>query len=1227
MLEKEILKLPEFKKKADENNKNNDIEMSNSIFKNEEEMYEYIYKLPTIQKIFIVQNLLKEMISIKFRFVENKEKMKEKIDLNSFKYFKNKVLIKEIYDYCQLDNPENPIKYNLLKNANEILTNYEEVRKDFIENFFFDLRNNNTLMINIVENIDSKYYKQLSYFMVHFLYENPACCSFKQDELLIMTYLIIENFIYKKLPIILKKQTNNIFKENKNYSFLYYYLNAFTQKTEIRDYLISILEEIILKIENENKIFSLNTRIIHQSISDEDVEKEKIFNTIKNRYSVSIENIDKKGHKFLHQSQKIPDYSMDEGFKTRHSIGFINTKKEENNNNNNNNNNNDIIKNLDLFFKQNDFTKLYLSQLLSSINNNNEKTEVDYSYMEYLLFIKEQYQKNNDKEIFSCSIIFNSMKGIKKGKDNIGLEEIANIYKENFNKIINFIEDIIKKISDNIKSLPYTIKCIYYIFKKLIDKKFVRKPGRSIFQNLMIKLRFFLGGLILPVLVNPLYNGIISDNIVSKPTKENLNILFKIFDKMLSGNLFDITRPDNENDLFSLIIFNKFITQKISILFEIINSIDKYLENDFELPLFISNLISSNDKIDDFKRNINYDFFGNNKNDNIRYQSICFSSGDLYMLVQTLKKLDSNLKTIKQSEQKGNSNKKTEEEVNIELLKKYDKLFTKRYEDNKNKNEEEYIFLSKFCYKESFLNEIKSVTEDYLENYFKAEKRKVKDNFIEEMMRLKKCIMEILTYVNKLHKENFNPFIKRKDELFLFHNSYVNKIFNYRKLYLYNDIVFEGEKRYSVNSLTGSFHIKRDLKKGLAEDNSEDADFLTEIFPRIISSIKYEIGYNFDNPTLEKIIFCISYLQIHIKDLPLDYVRDNYSKLFIDIMKDVQNLTISLQNNILKPYNIKLREGDKMNLIISNYSTKIKNLEKYYCIGYLFNKIKLPDPFEFQEEGSRTQTVCVNDLSTLITPKSISISSFIFRFPDYRKNEHEIDDIIEEENEKDIPNILNKYFKDLKNLVKKEKIISKYSSDELWSICIELENYILNRLYDKIYPTIESNKDKFIYKKCSRLSFIKPENYIKDNIKINENLLNFSIEYINNMDKKHTPVDKIKMFGKAFGLLQNSMTFSSGKSELGIDDVLPLVIYVILKAKPKMINTNFNFCKYFINPELEKKQYGILMIQIGMAIKIINEMKYTDFIGITEEQFGSDKEEQPQVKRKKNLQGKYQISN
>ena len=125
---------------------------------------------------------------------------------------------------------------------------------------------------------------------------------------------------------------------------------------------------------------------------------------------------------------------------------------------------------------------------------------------------------------------------------------------------------------------------------------------------------------------------------------------------------------------------------------------------------------------------------------------------------------------------------------------------------------------------------------------------------------------------------------------------------------------------------------------------------------------------------------------------------------------------------------------------------------------------------------------------------------------------------------------------------------------------------------------------------------------------INEKLLESAIEYINDMDKKYTPIDKIKSFGQAFRILQNSISFSSGKNDLGIDDTLPLVIYVILKSKPKMINTNYYFCKYYINPELDKKEYGMLLMQIGMAIKIIYELKYTDLIGVSEEEFGIDDE-------------------
>ena len=135
---------------------------------------------------------------------------------------------------------------------------------------------------------------------------------------------------------------------------------------------------------------------------------------------------------------------------------------------------------------------------------------------------------------------------------------------------------------------------------------------------------------------------------------------------------------------------------------------------------------------------------------------------------------------------------------------------------------------------------------------------------------------------------------------------------------------------------------------------------------------------------------------------------------------------------------------------------------------------------------------------------------------------------------------------------------------------------------------------------------IKPENIIKNKKMINEKLLDISINYMSEMDKKFTPVDKIKVFIKALDILKNSMTFNSGKSDLGLDDTLQFIIYVVLKSKQKNIYRNYNYCNLFINPELGKKQFGSMLTQLGMVINIINNMKYTELIGITEEQFGQD---------------------
>lgn len=163
------------------------------------------------------------------------------------------------------------------------------------------------------------------------------------------------------------------------------------------------------------------------------------------------------------------------------------------------------------------------------------------------------------------------------------------------------------------------------------------------------------------------------------------------------------------------------------------------------------------------------------------------------------------------------------------------------------------------------------------------------------------------------------------------------------------------------------------------------------------------------------------------------------------------------------------------------------------------------------------------------------------------------------------------FFRTLKITVKKEKVVKRFPKEDIDSIVIELENYVLFKLYDKLYPTKSSKDDIRFYKKCVRLDFVKPHNLITDKNIVNENLWNTCMNYLNEMEDKFTPADKIKCISKAFTILQNSITFCSGKKELGVDDTIKPLIYILLKTRPKNIFTNYNYCQSFLNADLAKK--------------------------------------------------------
>ena len=269
MFKNEIMKLTELR---------NNPKYSELVLEEDEEkdLYSFLEKLPTIQKIFIAQNLLKEMRPIKDLFLYNKNNLIRKMSANCYKYYKNTVFIKQIYDYCDSNKPETLTNYILLKDkeADDALHWFEECKKFFIENFFFELRNNNSLMLKIIQEIDIKYYNQLGYFLTHLLYENTASSNFNQEELILMLYLIMEDTIDNKFPQNFSHKFLIELNSEKYKFFLYYFLKNLSKKTEIRNYLSNIFYDLLLDLVEQNQNLTVNIN----SIIDNSIYKNEVNN-------------------------------------------------------------------------------------------------------------------------------------------------------------------------------------------------------------------------------------------------------------------------------------------------------------------------------------------------------------------------------------------------------------------------------------------------------------------------------------------------------------------------------------------------------------------------------------------------------------------------------------------------------------------------------------------------------------------------------------------------------------------------------------------------------------------------------------------------------------------------------------------------------------------------------------------------------------------------------------
>ena len=105
------------------------------------------------------------------------------------------------------------------------------------------------------------------------------------------------------------------------------------------------------------------------------------------------------------------------------------------------------------------------------------------------------------------------------------------------------------------------------------------------------------------------------------------------------------------------------------------------------------------------------------------------------------------------------------------------------------------------------------------------------------------------------------------------------------------------------------------------------------------------------------------------------------------------------------------------------------------------------------------------------------------------------------------------------------------------------------------------------------------------------------------MDSEKSPVEKLKCVHSAYKILNNCISFCTGKQEFaGLDDIFPIFIYILIKSDPKRMFSNMQYIKTFMSPGRLLANYGFLLTQIEGSVNFILEINQ-NMLKISEEEY------------------------
>ena len=1049
------------------------------------------------------------------------------------------------------NKPKNKIKISICKN--EDLQFYSSIKR-----YLLEFRNNNKLLIKLINSLNKEEETKIAKILCHFFFEDIT-----QNECSPIFIKFIKNLIQNGFKNLDLNISDSFFEKH---TFLSKIFDEIIYRKEIKLYTKHILTDIIklLKKEEEKLIKNdIENEIIFLTLDLENLIKIiKIYKINEKQKKLNNESqINKSVTQNFNDFQKFRSFTLatnknqilnnhiNNHIKNNNNNNHINNNNNNNNNNNINNNNNNINninnnkkndeekfeeeeENFLLSLKKNGIELEYLRQKL--------RKETNLMYKKFYIKQLKYIQKFKRKNIFSNNEIISLLKNKK----------ILKLYKENFDLLKNSIDIIIK----NLKNTEYYIPIIIKEISKIINNEMINKyPEINKFDLNNFILYFFIEYIIIPNLLYPEINEKITKKILSVNSHKSLFTIVKILRKISKAEFFS-----NEIDLFYTPL-NQFMENWIFSLYDLVTS------------------ITSNKKSNDL-----FDYNNENENNYLDlYQTFCLSKSEIKIFLDKYKKIDYFSKNYYNAEYDQLMN-------HINLFNSENNL-----KNDKNINKNFFVFINKNYPEERLQNlKIKQENEIYIEHTENDEYNKNnKKNFIQGIKNSIKHIFLNIPNINEnLKNENF-------DNLFLKINLYIQyqkKDFNSNML---NDIPLSWYSNYIYNNLNYlPNEYKENNYKLLHDEIIKETNNLKEKLNKknmiLCTSILSEI-----NLLKKNVNFYIKEFQ-EIKEL----------KLNIQILYFIENM-----NKEIFFYNLKENNfNDKINgkLFKSQIFDNENEKEEIIIKKFVYNNIENDFPnllFETSKNQNKIQKYICNNInkfiSKLLKEKKNSIISNIINKYKNRKNkkyvnkhEFNVNDVIQQYCSIISEDLnLNKfnYFFEGKNMKeKKNDFMKKIFEYIITKIIIKIDFEI--KKYINLIEIKELSNDILFHDKCNQLLSNKEQ--LKSELKIEEkylikNCIENAKKYIKKIDDEKYYLNIIGNFTKALNIIVDMVKFSNNKSQISLDEFLPIMIYIIIESHPKNMISNLSNCIYFLTKIECNQTVGFNLANLESCVNYIINYK------------------------------------